>query len=287
MTADSPPVNEAAANPAAFFLPQGADRYAPTVATQGPWDPGTMHGGPVAALLATILTREAGSLSSTLRLARLACDFLGPLPIAELEIAVTVPRPGRRVALLEASLAAGGRTAAVGRGWFIDTSAAGDDPPVNHGRSPHAPGELPPLTTPPPLPDSQPQRFFIGLDGFGYGQASEWRFTSGGFDQAGPAGVWCRPRLPLIAGEPLTGLARMLIVADAANGVSGELSFGTWMLIPPAFTVTILREPVGEWVHLAARTTLGADSIGLCHGRLADPHGPVGVVSQPLLISRV
>jgi hypothetical protein len=286
MTETAPASGSAGSEPAAFFLPMGADRYLATTATQGPWDPGAMHGGPVAALLASVLTREAVPLSSSLRLARLSCDFLGPLPVAELELTVTIPRPGRRVALLEATVSAAGRIAAIGRGWFIDASG-GDDPPVNHGRSPHAPGELPPLSTPPPLPDAQAQRFFIGLDGFGYGHANEWRFTSGGFDQAGPAGVWCRPRLPLIAGEPLTGLARMLIVADAANGVSSELSFGNWMFIPPALTVTVLREPVGDWVHLAARTTLGADSVGLCHGQLADSRGPVGVLSQPLLISRV
>ena len=282
----SPPSDSSGGDPSAFFLPLGADHFMPTVATQGPWDPGAMHGGPVAALFATLLAREAAPLSATLRLARLSCDFLGALPVAELEATVNVLRPGRRVALLEATLSAGDRTVAIGRGWFIDAAAALGDPPVNHGRSPHFPGELPPIDIPPPLPDPQPQRFFLGLDGFGYGHANEWRFTSGGFDQAGPAGVWCRPRVPLLAGEPLTGVQRLLILADAANGVSGELSFGTWMFIPPAITVTILREPVGDWVHLAARTTLGADSIGLCHGQLADAHGPVGVVSQPLLISR-
>lgn len=59
------------------------------------------------------------------------------------------------------------------------------------------------------------------------------------------------------------------------------------MFIPPAITVTILREPVGEWVHLAARTTLGSDGIGLCHAQLADATGPVAIASQPLLVTPV
>jgi hypothetical protein len=39
-------------------------------------------------------------------------------------------------------------------------------------------------------------------------------------------------------------------------------------------------------MHLAARTTLGTDGVGLCHAHLADSAGPVGLASQPLLIGR-
>ncbi len=271
--------------PPAFFLRRGGQTYSATQATQGPWDPGAMHGGPVAALLANLLTERAPELSPTLRLARLSVDFLGALPLGELEATVTVPRPGRRVALLEATLHSGGRSVAIGRGWFVDASAAGAERPRDH-TGPAGDSELPPLPSPPPLPAAQPQRFFTD-DVFGYGAASEWRFTSGGFDRPGPAGVWSRVRLPLIDGTPLTGLARLLILADAANGISADLPWGEWTFIPPGITVTLLREPVGEWVHMAARTTLGDDGIGLCHAVLADAAGPVALASQALLVSRL
>ena len=84
----------------------------------------------------------------------------------------------------------------------------------------------------------------------------------------------------------MTGLQRLLILADAANGVSGDVGLAHWVFIPPGLTVTLLREPVGEWTHLAARTTLGDDGIALCHGRLSDEQGPVALVSQPVLVSR-
>jgi hypothetical protein len=272
--------------PAAFFIPQSAGRFQATQATQGPWAPADMHGGPLAGLIATLLTDQAQSSRPSLRLARLSVDFFGGLPIGELDIAVAVLRPGKRIALIEANVSAGGRTVAVGRGWFIDASAAGGEPPLIYGSDPNVAGEIPPLAEPPAMPDSQPQRFFAESGSFGYGAATEWRFTSGGFDHPGPAGVWCRPRIPLIAGRALTGLQRMLILGDAANGMSGDLPWAEWLFIPPGITVTILREPVSEWVHLAARTTLGSDGIGLCHGVLADGEGPVAVVSQPLLITR-
>jgi hypothetical protein len=270
----------------AFFLPTGPDSFTATEAAQGPWDPNAMHGGPPAALVATLLARQAAELSPTLRLARLSLDFLGGLPLGELAAAVTVPRPGKRVALLEATLSAGGRVVLVGRGWFINAAEAGGDSPAQLAGAPTF-GEVPALAPPPPLPETeQPQRFFSAEHSFGYGHANEWRFTSGGFDQLGPGAAWSRARVPLIAGEPLTGLQRLLILADAANGVSGAMDYNHWVFIPPGLTVTMLREPVGEWIHLAARTTLGDDGIALCHGHLSDAGGPVALVSQPVLVSR-
>jgi hypothetical protein len=260
----------------AFFLPTGPDTFHATAATQGPWDPNAMHGGPPAALLAELLSRQAAELSPTLRLARLSVDFLGSLPVGDLTPAVTVPRPGKRVALLEATLSAG---------WFINAAEArGESPAALAGDT--GSSEVPPLGSPPPLPDPQPQRYFSPDATFGYGEANEWRFTSGGFDTLGPGGVWGRPRVPLIEGEALNGLQRLLILADAANGISGALDWKRWVFIPPGLTVTILREPVGEWVHLAARTTFGSDGIALCHGHLSDMQGPVALVSQPVLMSR-
>lgn len=273
------------AGPAAFFLPTGPDTFHATEATQGPWDPNAMHGGPPAALLAELLNRKAAELSPTLRLARLTLDFLGGLPVGPLTSALSVPRPGKRVALLEATLSAGGRVVMIGRGWFINAAEArGESPAQLAGDSGSL--EVPPLSPAPPLPEPQAQRFFSADSTFGYGEANEWRFTSGGFDQLGPGGVWGRPRVPLIAGEPLNGLQRLLILADAANGISGALDWTRWVFIPPGLTVTILREPVGEWVHMAARTTFGTDGIAMCHGHLSDAQGPVALVSQPVLVSR-
>ncbi len=269
----------------AFFLRTGPDTFRATAATQGPWDPQAMHGGPPAALLAELLSRRAAELSPTLRLARLSLDFLGALPIGDLTSDVTVPRPGKRVALLSATLSAAGRVIMIGRGWFINRAEArGESPAALAGDTGSL--EVPPLSAPPPLPGPQQQRFFSPDTTFGYGEANEWRFTSGGFDQLGPGGVWGRPRVPLIAGEPLNGRQRLLILADAANGISGALDWTRWIFIPPGLTVTILREPVGEWVHMAARTTFGTDAIALCHGHLSDEQGPVALVSQPVLVGR-
>jgi hypothetical protein len=183
-----------------------------------------------------------------------------------------VIKPGRRVHLTEARMIVDGRAAVTARAWHI---AAGARPP--------AAGEEPAM--PPPVP-SRPatQPFYPGLDDWGYGRSVDWRFTRGGFDRLGAADVWARVRLPLVDGVPLTGQDRMLITADSANGLSLSLPLQQWFSIPPTMTATLLRPPAGEWVHLACRTHLSDDGIGLAHADLSDPGGLIGEVAQPLLV---
>jgi hypothetical protein len=253
--------------PDAFYLPLGDNRYRPTRATESPWDRTAQHGGPPAALLAHVID---STVAGGLRLTRISLDFLGPVPLRDAHVDVAPVKPGRLVQLSEARLVVDGRTAVIARAWHIATGAR---PPV---------ASEPAL--PPGLPGPAAQRYFPGLDDWGYGEATEWRFTHGGYDVPGRADVWTRVRIPLVADEPLTGQARALIVADSANGLSALLPMAQWLSIPPGMTTTLLREPVGEWTHLACRTDLADDGIGLAHGELSDRDGLIGEVSQPLLV---
>ena len=51
-------------------------------------------------------------------------------------------------------------------------------------------------------------------------------------------------------------------------------------------TVTLLRPPAGEWVHMACRTYLTDDGVGLARADLFDPDGFIGEVTQPLLVQK-
>jgi hypothetical protein len=98
--------------------------------------------------------------------------------------------------------------------------------------------------------------------------------------------VWGRVRIPLLAGERLTGLQRLLIFVDSANGVSGVLPFQEWIFVPTALTATVHRHPQGEWVFMRAETTLSEDGIGSCKAEIADVDGPIVTASQPLVVAR-
>ena len=257
--------------PEAYYLPLGNRRYEPTRATESPWDRTAQHGGPPAALLAHVIDR---TVEGPLRIGRLSVDMLGPIPLREAVVEVSVIKPGRRVHLTEARMIVDGRVAVTARAWHI---ATGDRPPIT-GDEQAVPLPLP------PRPPAQP--FYPGLDDWGYGRSIEWRFTRGGFDSLGAADVWARVRLPLVDGEALTGQDRALILADSANGLSLSLPLEQWLSIPPTMTATLLRPPAGEWVHLACRTYLADDGVGLAHAGLSDPDGLIGEVAQPLLVQK-
>jgi hypothetical protein len=253
----------------AFYLPLGDNRFTPTRATESPWDHSAQHGGPPSALLAHLAEDAARAVGAGHRAARVSVDFFGAIPRRELAIEVSPVRPGRRIDLTEAVMTVEGRTVAVARVWSI---AVGPTPPV-----------VTELIPPPAVPD-EPAQVLPDLTDWGYGQALDWRYTAGSPAEPGPADVWTRVRVPLIAGQPLTGLDRTLVAADAANGISAELPIGSWLSIPTGMTTHLTREPDGEWVHLACRTQIAADGIGLALGTLSDSRGAIGEVSQPLLV---
>ena len=256
----------------AYYLPRGNGRYEPTRATESPWDRKAQHGGPPAALLARAIDE---TVEGPMRIGRISIDMLGPIPLRDVLVEVSPVKTGRRVHLSEARMSVDGRVVVTARAWHI---ATGDSPPVAAAEK---------HTVPPPVPsEPTPQRFYPGLDDWGYGRSIEWRFTRGSLDSLGAADVWARVRLPLVAGVPLTGLDRVLIAADSANGVSMALPIEQWFSIPPTLTATLVRLPAGEWLHLSCRTHLTDDGVGLAHADLFDTDGFIGEVAQPLLVQK-
>lgn len=265
--------------PPAYYLPLGGNRFEPTEATTSPWDAAAQHGGPPTALLTACLDDAFGR--PELRVARIGMDFLGPVPRTPVRVQVELLRPGRRTQLSEASLWAGERRVAVARVWHLATGPGPGD-----GDARAADGAAGEDGTPADLPGPQPQRYFGGDSEWGYGRATEWRTVSGGYSSTtGTGDVWTRVRIPLIAGRPLDGLARFVVVADSANGLSAPLSFREWLFIPPGVTMHLHRYPVGDWVRLTASSDPGRDGIGLTEGTLADAAGRCGTVTQPLLVA--
>jgi hypothetical protein len=115
--------------PGAYYLPRGNRRYEPTRATESPWDRTAQHGGPPAALLAYVIDQ---TVEGPLRIGRISVDILGPIPLREAVVEVSVIKPGRRVHLTEARMIVDGRVAVTGRAWHI---ATGDHPPTTGGGS--------------------------------------------------------------------------------------------------------------------------------------------------------
>ena len=102
--------------------------------------------------------------------------------------------------------------------------------------------------------------------------------------EPGPAVVWLRMRQPLVAGEPTSPLARVLVAADAGNGVSAALDYRRYLFINTELTVHLVREPAGEWVCLDAVTRGGPARRRAGRERPVRRAGRLGRAAQTLLV---
>ena len=237
--------------------------------TVGPWSPVLQHGGPPNALAVAAADPVVSQVTQRddLVALRLASEFVGPVPVAEVEVRARVVRAARSAVLAEVTVLAADRPCLTSRVWFVRSADTSEQAPA-----------LPPETS---VPDDRP-----GLDHpFGYGDSLEWRRVSGGLREPGPGAAWTRTRTGLLDGYAWSGLARAVLVADSGNGLSSELDWGAWSFVNVDLDVHLARPVIGEWVLLDAATQLGAHGSALARSTLSDRHGVVGAGLQTLVLA--
>ncbi|MFG3255230.1 thioesterase family protein [Streptomyces sp. NPDC048172] len=253
-----------------FYHRTGPTTFTPTPATESPWDQSLQHGGPPSALLLGEIER---TLHGHSRITAAQIDFHGAIPRTTGEVTVRTLRPGRRIRLDAATLTIGGRVVAEARCWSMATST-GADKRVEHRATPL-----------PAIPDPVPEPAFPGFpQPWHYPDATDWRPVTGSSGQPGPAAVWTRVKIPVVADEAITPLQRLAVVADSANGLSSELPLDEFLYVPTALHLNLHRHPHSEWTLLDARTSLSGDGIGTTQADLYDPSGTLGTANQPLLV---
>jgi len=260
--------------PEAFYLPdpEQPGRFVSTELTRGPWSPDAQHAGPPSALIGHVL--ERCEPREDFRIGRVAVEILGPVPLAPLTVETRVARPGRSVELLEATLSTDRGPVMKANAWRFRRTEPELDIPEEFRPSGARPG---PDTAPPPTP-------FPSRQPVGFHTAIEYRFVQGSFEQPGPAVCWIRLKHPIVAGTTPSPLERTLAAADSGNGVSSVLDWTKYLFINTDLTVTLYRQPVGEWVCLDAVTHPQTDGIGLAESALFDEKGPLGRSTQTLFL---
>jgi acyl-CoA thioesterase len=200
---------------------------------------------------------------------RLAADFVGPVPVDEIETHARVLRTARSAALVEVTASADGRPCLLTRVWFVRASDT-------RAIAPTLPAAV-------DVPDGAP-----GLEfDFGYGASLEWRFVRGRMGEPGPAAAWVRPTLPIVAGRDMSGLARAALIADSGSGISAELDWSQWSFVNVDLDVHLARPFEGEWLLMDAATQLGAHGSALARSTLSDVRGVLGAGSQTLVVQPV
>src|SRR6059058_304128 len=256
--------------PGALYLPTD-DGYVATELTIGPWDAGLQHAGPPAALLLREAERASGIEGG--QTVRMAYDIFAPVPVGPVRVRGSVVRPGRRIELVEAALDAGDERPLMRlSAWRMRVRA-------------DAPGgetEVPVAIAGPY--DSRPETAEFFTQEVAYHRALDWRFASGSFNAPGPAAAWTRPRCDLVEGEPITPLQHLLVMTDAASGISAALDWRTATFANVEFTVSLLRAPRGEWLGMDATTHLGGSGAAQCFATLHDAEGMVGRSAHALFV---
>jgi len=256
--------------PAALYEPTD-DGYVATALTIGPWDAGLQHAGPPAALLLREAERASGIDGG--QTVRMAYDIFAPVPVGPVRVQTSVVRPGRRIELIEAVLS-GVEDRPLMRlsTWRMRSRADG---PVTEGL-PNA------VAAGPEESRVEDAEFFT--EEIAYHRALEWRFASGSFNAPGPAAAWTSARCELVAGEPMTPLQHLLVMTDAASGISAELDWTSATFANVDLLVSLHRPPRGEWLGMDARTVFGGTGAAQCSAVLFDADGPIGRSAQSLFV---
>ncbi len=236
-----------------------------------------MHGGPPAALAGRLLDSWEND-NKAWRLTRLSVELLRPVPLALLQVAIVPRRTGRRIQVLDAVVTDGhGTEVLVARGLRVGVVDNG----IDEAQVPH------PVPVDVPEPDQCEQWSRDSGRAFGesFSDAMDVRLIVGRpFDDLGPAHVWLRLDVPILAGEDTHPLDRLIVAGDYANGMSNVVSFSTHRYINADLTVAVHRYPDGEWISLDATTHARRLGHGTALGVLSDRSGQIGVTVQSLVI---
>jgi hypothetical protein len=250
----------------ALFVPAGHDTWMPTDLARGPWDPGALHGGPSAALLA----RAAEPLLAPLQTTRLTVELLRPVPVAPLHVTARLIRDGRKIRIAEARIEHDGTAVATAVALAIRTK---------HLTVPEQAASLPVG----PEKGVEPDRSLDPYDAF-HNKGVQHSFVRGVFGEPGPATDWIRLRSSLVPDEEPSPLQRVAAAADFGNGISGLDVMNELLFINPDLTIHLNRLPVGEWVCLDSRSRYEPAGIGVAMSDLYDETGPIGHSIQSLLL---
>jgi len=272
-----------AGTPPALFTSLGDDIVMATDLARGPWGPSSLHGGPVAALIARavehVRARDASDDVDWF-VSRLTVELERPVPLEPLRVDAAVTRPGRKVSIVEVAVALADGARVLARARALRIRRAGvplpDDPEL---------AAMLGIDPPPPGPAMGRVGDIVATDYVAFHHSSvEHRFVREASTTVGPLVDWIRMTVPLIEGEELSPLQRVAGAADFANGISHVLPFETHLFVNPDLTVHLFREPRGEWIGMDSATHHSPHGIGMTDTALFDVDGRIGHSNQSLLL---
>ncbi|MGK2956298.1 MAG: thioesterase family protein [Solirubrobacterales bacterium] len=260
---------------AALAIPKGGTSYELTGMARGPWQADAAHGGAPAALI--VREAETHSEEGQLRLLSLSSTFYGPVMLGEIEIESEVVKPGSRQKVVAIRLTSNGRVAIEGRAILIRRTEVDLPDSVEPIEPTLAPVES--------ASDVQRGLWFPGEEIAFHRTANTVKVLEGGPESVNHTGTaWFHLDCLVVPGETVTPAQRAASAADFGNGLAHPVPFGEYLFVNCDLNVSLLREPVGEWIGLVSRTDVDRIGSGMTVTELHDANGRFGSASQSLYV---
>lgn len=252
------------------------DAFVGTEATRGRWHDNGQAGGAVLALLGHVL--EDVATLTPMSLSRLTVDIVRPVPVGErLHVGAEVLREGKKIQLVDLTVAAGDTITTRARALRIRDLDVSSLPGMPRSTS----DENPSTSIPPPqglsgVEEHPGAAAFLQL-------GAELRRTTEPID--GIHAVWCRLRVPVVAGEAVRPTSLAALPLDLVNLIGVDLDPTRATSINPDVTGHMTRGPAGEWVALTGGTHYAhTTGHGVSIATMSDEAGAFGVTSTSQIL---
>ena len=249
----------------AFFALRDAV-FTPSPACRGPWDPRSLHGRVVIALLGHVIEERHGA--TDFFPARLTVDLYRLPGFAPVTVETRMVREGTRIRVIDAEFFSDGLSHARATCQLLKRT-----------QNPEGTVWSPPRwnAPDPETIEAPPNRPLGGM----------WtmRPVTGAMGTPGQRRTWMKEVRALVGGHALTPFVRAASAADFASPFANSGDKGLGYINTDA-TLHLHRPPVGEWIGLEVVNHHATDGIAIGACFLHDTSGPIGSSSVCALAQR-
>ena len=207
------------------------------------------------------------------RITRITVDLMRPIPMEGFRVRASVAKTGRLVSVTGAELFDDDGIYASARGLHLREL---DHFPVSTAAVPAPDFEA---SRPGPFPIQATHGMTAFVD------SVECRYDPSTKQGGGPTTIWMRTKIPLLRDENPSPFQRICPLADCLNGVSFNDPIDDVWFVNADITLSLHRDPTGQWFCAQAVSMWEPSGIGLAHAALFDTEGPVGRATQNVLLT--
>ena len=241
--------------PEPFFTKHG-DVFTPMPASRGPWDPKSLHGRVIIALLAHEIERRHGDPGFLP--ARLTVDMYRLPGFAPVTVETRIVREGGRIKVIDAEFFSDGVSQARATCQLLKRTENSESV----------------AWSPPNWDAPDPDSMEVPADRPMGGMWS-MRQVTGHMGAFGQKRTWMKEVRDLVGGEALTPFVRIASAADFASPFANSGDKGLGYINSDA-TLYLHRLPIGEWVGLETVNHHATDGVAIGECFLYDKTGAIG-----------